>query len=78
MIEYLNNVFDSVRFPDSVYKDINTNINTNSNSNLNVYSSKKNRYNSNNCICDGCYIENECLGFLREHICNKINGSYCD
>ena len=62
MLEYLDNVFSSVQFP-----TYNVNIHEN-----------KNRHNHTTCHCDGCYIENECLEFLRQHICEKIKGTFCD
>lgn len=76
MMNYLNDVFASVRFPESVYKNTPTNINMNTNTNTNIF--KNNRHNPNYCQCDGCYIEDECLGFLRKNICDNINGSYCE
>lgn len=39
---------------------------------------KHNNHYHHNCYCNGCYIENECLSFLRQHICEKIKGTYCD
>jgi hypothetical protein len=60
MLEYLDNVFESVQFP--------------------KYNDKKheNHYHHTICHCNGCYIENECLEFLRQHICEKIKGTFCD
>lgn len=67
MLEYLDNLFESVR--------IHTN---NNNVNKNVNRKNNNNYHNTKCYCNGCYIENECLVFLRQHICEKIKGFYCD